>query len=292
MSSRAASLLRAVSFVALGTFAFACNSAGGTDAGSSETLTGADETGSGADELTGGHPVGSVLEATTNVNLRSGPSTSNTVLHVIPSGAKVTLEQSAPQNGFYKVKHGGTVGWSYGQYFNLSSASGGGSAPPPQSGGARGAAITRAKGAVGFSYWWGHGRFRPEGPTSANKGTCSGSCPSCSHSGSYGADCSGLVAKVWQVPSSNDDVTVDEHPYSTADFVHDTSSWKTVSRSSAVEADAMVYNNGSAGHVLVFSSGDGWGSTYAYECKGCAAGCVYNLRSVTSAYHAIRRSGW
>lgn len=265
---------------------------GGTTIGSEE-LVGADDSGDGyaAESVLGNVAVGATLKSTTGVNLRSGPSTSKSVLHVIPSGATVTVVTSAPSNGFYQVKHNGVTGWSYGLYFNLVSSTP--TTPPPSGGGSvRDAAITRAKAGVGFSYWWGHGRFRPEGPTSANKGTCSGSCPSCSHSGSYGADCSGLVAKVWQVPSSNDDVTVDEHPYSTADFVHDTSSWKTVSRSSAVEADAMVYNNGSAGHVLVFSSGDGWGSTYAYECKGCAAGCVYNLRSVTSAYHAIRRAGW
>jgi hypothetical protein len=31
---------------------------------------------------------------------------------------------------------------------------------------------------------------------------------------------------------------------------------------------------------------------YAYECKGCAAGCVKGYRTATSAYHGIRRSGY
>jgi hypothetical protein len=31
---------------------------------------------------------------------------------------------------------------------------------------------------------------------------------------------------------------------------------------------------------------------YAYECKGCADGCVYDLRTASSAYHAIRRTGY
>jgi hypothetical protein len=152
--------------------------------------------------------------------------------------------------------------------------------------------MARAQSAMGFSYWWGHGRFRPEGPTSSNAGTCSGSCPSCSHGGSYGGDCSGLAGKVWQVPSSNKDLTVDSHPYSTASFVNDTSQWHSVARGSLEKADAMVYNSGGAGHVFLYSSGDGWGSMYAYECKGCAYGCVYDLRTASSAYHGIRHAGW
>ena len=39
------------------------------------------------------------------------------------------------------------------------------------------------------------GRWRADG---TDHGSCSGSCPSCSHSGKYGADCSGLIAKAWQ----------------------------------------------------------------------------------------------
>jgi cell wall-associated NlpC family hydrolase len=256
----------------------------------SEELTGAPEnvdTNAGA--LSGNLKVGETLIATTGVNLRTGPSTSKTILHVVPEGASVVVEQAAPENGFYKVKHNGTIGWSYGAYYKEAPSSGGGS-----SGGStkRDQAITRAKSGVGFSYWWGHGRFRPEGPTSSNKGSCSGSCPSCSHSGSYGGDCSGFVGKVWQVPSSNSDLTVDEHPYSTANFVHDTSSWSTVSRSSMTKADAMVYNSGGEGHIFLYSSGDAWGSVYAYECKGCSYGCVYDLRTVSSAYHGIRRAGY
>ena len=156
----------------------------------------------------------------------------------------------------------------------------------------RAEAIDRAKSAVGFSYWWGHGRWKVDGATDANKGSCSGSCPSCSHSGSYGADCSGLAAKVWQVPASNDTLATDSHPYSTVSFNSDTASWKTISRDSLKAGDALVYNSNGAGHIVVYSSGDGWGNMYAYECKGCAAGCVYNIRTASSSYHAIRRAGW
>lgn len=261
----------------------------------SEELTGAPEenVGKNNDAITGSLTVGSHLVATTGVNLRSGPSTSDKIYHVVPSGSTVTVEASHPQNGFYKVKHNGTVGWSYGQYYKAGStgSSGGGGTSAPSSAG-RDGAIARAKEAMGFSYWWGHGRFRTAGPTASTKGSCSGNCPSCSHSGSYGGDCSGLVGKVWQVPSSNSDFSVDEHPYSTGSFVHDTSQWTTVSRSSLEKADAMVYNSGSEGHIFLYEKGDGWGSMYAYECKGCSYGCVHDLRTASSAYHGIRRHGY
>jgi hypothetical protein len=156
----------------------------------------------------------------------------------------------------------------------------------------RNAAIARAKPGIGFSYWWGHGRWQPEGPTASTKGSCSGSCPSCTHGGSNGADCSGYVAKIWQVPASNNNVTVDSHPYSTADFVVAGASWSIVSRGSVKPADALVYHTGGAGHVFLYESGDGWGSMWAYEAKGCAVGIVHDLRTATSAYVAITRKGF
>ena len=300
----------------------------------SEELVGAPETaGKNQGALSGSVEVGSTLIATANVNLRSGPSTSDAILHVVPTGSTVTVLSADPQNGFYNVKHNGSEGWSYGKYYKAGSPApdpttassttsassggaggtggagtggagtggagtgtggtgGGGTGGGGMSGGPLTDAIARASSAMGFSYWWGHGRFRPEGPSGSNAGTCSGSCPSCSHGGSYGGDCSGLVAKVWQVPSSNADLTADAHPYSTSSFVHDTAEWSTVSRSNLQTADAMVYNAGGHGHIFIYSSGDGWGSMDAYECKGCAYGCVHNLRSASSAYHGIRRAGY
>jgi len=262
-----------------------------------------------ASGASGAFPAGSTLVATSDVNLRSGPSTSNSVIDVVGAGAKVTLVASQAQNGFYNVDYGGKKGWSSSKYYSVSStgsggsggsggSSGGGSGSGGAGGGAGGganptitAAMDRAESAVGFSYWWGHGRFLPSGPK-GNAGSCSGACPNCSHSGSYGGDCSGFVAKVWQVPSSNTDLTVDSHPYSTADFVDDTKQWSTVSKGNVKKADAFVYRSGGSGHIFVYSSGDAWGSMYAYECKGCSAGCVKGYRTATSAYHAIRRTGW
>jgi uncharacterized protein YgiM (DUF1202 family) len=293
MSSIAYRLISLAAPLALGSFlALSGCAPSGTGEADSGELVGADETVSAnEDPISGDFPVGSTLISTTGVNLRSSPSTSAKVLHVVPSGASVELEVSAPSNGFYKIKHGGVVGWSFGKYYTLKS-SGNGSPPPPPSSDARTQAIARAKSAVGYSYWWGHGRFETSGPTSGTKGSCSGSCPSCSHKGQYGGDCSGLAAKVWQVPSTNGVLNDDNHPYSTVDFDKDSSKWSTVSRGSVEAADAMVYNSSGHGHIFVYAKGDGWGSMYAYECKGCADGCVYDLRTASSAYHAIRRTGY
>ncbi len=257
---------------------------GGDD---SEELVGANEDlGTTADGITGSLEVGTTLRATTNVNLRKGPDTSNAILHVVPSGADVTVEVADPQNGFYKIKHDGTVGWSSGKYYTSVAAPGGNLSAGRQE------AINRGKSVKGFSYYWGHGKWTADGATAANKGSCSGSCPNCSHSGSYGADCSGFVGKAWKVQGADGPLTTDQHPYGTIHFVNDTSQWKTVSRANVLPADALVYNSGGAGHIVLYSSGDGWGSMYAYECKGCSAGCVYNLRTASSSYKAIRRSGF
>jgi hypothetical protein len=148
--------------------------------------------------------------------------------------------------------------------------------------------VQRAQSGVGFSYWWGHGRWIPGGLSSSNKGVCTGSCPNCSHTGGYGADCSGYVGKIWQVGANGSDPTVDGHPYSTSTFVGSSSSWSTVARGNALKGDALVYNQNGAGHIFLYESGDGWGSMWAYEAKGCSYGIVHDLRTASSAYKAIR----
>ncbi|MBX3127450.1 MAG: SH3 domain-containing protein [Polyangiaceae bacterium] len=266
-------------------------------------------------EPTGGSsgslPTGTTLTATANVNLRSGPSTSYSVHTVVPAGAQVALLSPNPNNGFYNVQYSGYSGWSSSKYYTTSGGGGGGSGGSggtagsggtSGSGGAGGgagggatdkitAAMQRAEWGVGFSYWWGHGRFLEGGPK-GNAGSCSGSCPSCSHSGSYGGDCSGYVAKVWQVPSSNTNMSVDSHPYTTAEFNVSSSQWSVINRSNIKKADALNYRSNGAGHVFIYSHGDAWGSMYAYECKSCAAGCVKGYRTAGNAYKTIRRAGY
>jgi cell wall-associated NlpC family hydrolase len=269
-----------------------CAGTAGQTAADGDLLEGAEEYGTLSSELSSGVPLGSTLKTTANLNLRTSASMNGTIRLVIPSGATVTtVNVTQPSGGWYNVKYNGVTGWSYGTYLNLVSSPNPTPTPTPTTS-ARDAAIERAKGAVGFSYWWGHGRWIPNGATSSTKGTCTGSCPSCSHGGSYGADCSGLAAKVWEVPSSNNVMTTDSHPYSTVSFVGSNSQWSTISRSNVQKGDALTYNTNGAGHIFIYESGDGWGSMWAYEAKGCAYGIVHNVRTATSAYKAIKRAGW
>ena len=147
---------------------------------------------------------------------------------------------------------------------------------------------------VGFSYWWGHGAWCNDGCTpdfSCSAGSCSGSCPSCTHTGSDGADCSGFMAKVWQVPNPIA-LSSDAHPYSTQDFRCSTTYGTQIDKGEIETADALVYRDGcpgSSGHVMLFESGDPWGSSWTYEARGCSYGIVHNNRTVSSSYIAIRR---
>ena len=260
-----------------------------------ELLTSADEVGDISAELSSGVPIGSTLRTVTGLNLRTGPSMSSSVRTVIPSGATVvTINSVRPEGGWYNVKYNGLSGYSHGAYLKLvtSGPTTGTQTTSAPNGANRDAAIERAKSGVGFSYFWGHGSWIPYGATSSTKGVCTGSCPNCSHSGRYGADCSGYVAKIWQVPSTNTDLTDDEHPYSTLSFKGASSLWNTVSRGAVVKGDALVHNDNGSGHIFLYESGDGWGSMWAYEARGCSYGIVHNLRTAGSTYKAIARAGY
>lgn len=236
------------------------------------------------------------MRTTANLNLRKGAGTSFAVVAVIPSGSLVTLLSATPKSGFLNVEFSGTAGWSSAKYLaEVATPTGGGGtsggtvdingAPSPDN------ALARAKAAVGFSYYWGGGAWLASGVSASTRGSCSGSCPSCSHSGKYGADCSGLVAKAWQFGDKT--LTVNSHPYSTASFVNDVAGkWSTISRSALRKGDAMVYRKNGGGHIVIYEKGDGWGTPTVIECRGCSYGCVYNARSFASNYKSIRRSGF
>ncbi len=259
-------------------------------------VSAAEDRGTVSSDLSAAVTAGSTLQTTTALNLRTGPGTNNAIRLVMPAGAKVVAVDGQPSGAWYQVKYNGTAGWAHGGYLVFVSGPAA-STPPatpttPASSGSRDQAIVRAQSGVGFSYWWGHGRWAPGGVSTASAGSCTGSCPSCSHSGGNGADCSGYVGKIWQVPSSNVDTTLDSHPYSTANFVQPNAQWATVSRAALSTADALVYNQNGAGHIFLYESGDGWGSMWAYEAKGCSYGIVHDLRTASSAYQAIRRAGY
>jgi uncharacterized protein YraI len=259
-------------------------------------LKGLDEDlGTSAQGLTGCTANRATLRNSTgDLNMRSGPGTSYGIITVLPHNSTLISRQDCPDaaTGWYKVYWGGTVGWASGSYLTLvrNSYSVRDEAIARAEGATTGASGTSGAAPKGFSYWWGGGAWK----VGAAAGSCSGSCPSCTHSGTYGADCSGFVAKVWVVPSTNNNVTVNSHPYHTGDF-HDTTGggqWGTINRANSLKGDAFVYRSGGAGHIAIYESGDPWGSPRVHECKGCAAGCVRNSRSFGTEYKAIRRSGW
>lgn len=228
------------------------------------------------------------------LNLRSGPGTSNAILTSMPCGSQVGVV-GGPTTGWWNVKLGTQTGWASGLYL-VAEAAFDASVCGGDAGHAGDAGVTtdqvaifaRAKLAVGYSYYWGHGSWRDDG---AQLGSCSGTCGNCSHTGAYGADCSGFVAKVWQVPSASP-ITTDLHPYSTYNFYNETTHWSVVPRAQLKPADALVYNANGAGHMMLFESGsDPWGSIWTYEARGCSTGVVHNLRVAASTFIAIRREG-
>ena len=80
-----------------------------------------------------------------------------------------------------------------------------------------------------------------------------------------------------------------------ADFVQEKASEflaaPEVSRGSVIIADALVYNTNGAGHIFLYESGDGWGSMWTYEARGCSTGIVHNIRTAPTTYKAISRAG-
>ena len=170
--------------------------------------------------------------------------------------------------------------------------------PPPGGGGLgwqlpspyqldRDGIIATAAAFVGFSYWWGGAKL-PDPWEAAGKPH--GSCSSGVHSGTYGADCSGFVADVWQLPEA---VSFEStaHPFSTASFYNDRTHWRATTREQARRGDAMVYRSGGSGHIVILESFDSWGQAWTYEARGCSYGIVHNLRSLSSSYQARVREG-
>lgn len=63
-------------------------------------------------------PRGTTIKAVEGVNLRTGPSTSYTVILVVPAGHTATVLNATPNNGFYQVNYQGYTGWTHGDYWN------------------------------------------------------------------------------------------------------------------------------------------------------------------------------
>jgi uncharacterized protein YraI len=74
----------------------------------------------------GSTPVGSTPTGTATVtayalNVRSGPSTSNSIVGAVTSGQVIDI-MGDPQTGFYPMRAGSMTGWVSGQYISLGSA--------------------------------------------------------------------------------------------------------------------------------------------------------------------------
>src|SRR5687767_8686353 len=90
---------------------------GCSSTGNSDELAGADEEFVATEsQLTGDRAVGSTLETTADLNLRSGAGTNFDILTTMPKGSKVSVVKAAAENGFYQVKYTNLTGWASGQY--------------------------------------------------------------------------------------------------------------------------------------------------------------------------------
>lgn len=67
---------------------------------------------------------------TSALNLRAGPSKSDSVILVMPGGAAVTLT-GASLGGFLGVTYNGTAGWAFADYLDTSGGGGGAETPVP-----------------------------------------------------------------------------------------------------------------------------------------------------------------
>ncbi len=84
-----------------------------------EEVQGDDESETAQDALGSDVKVGGTLITTASVNLRTGASTSNSIIRVVPSGTSVKALSATPTKGFYRVSQGGTEGYISGKYLKV-----------------------------------------------------------------------------------------------------------------------------------------------------------------------------
>lgn len=109
--------------------------------------------------------------------------------------------------------------------------------------------LTLGRTGVGSEYWLGH------------------ACWSTSNREWGGSDCSGFVAKAWQVPRRSS-IYEDYHPYSTTDLFTQRYHWYPVGRSTAYKADAVGYPpppGKKYGHAVLYYYGSAYGQAFVYE---------------------------
>jgi len=157
------------------------------------------------------------------------------------------------------------------------------------------AIVCRGTSAEGFSYEWGGECWCGNGCapdlTSCSPGVCtpnagSTGCPDCTHTGTYGADCSGFVSKAWQVPDPHATDACDVARYVASSFTAEHSYWNVVPMNALEPADAVA----SSTHViLVIDYEDPFGEHEVVEAKGCIYGIVRQSRTFSASYSGARR---
>ncbi len=155
----------------------------------------------------------------------------------------------------------------------------------------------RAQSGLGYSYWWGGGRWDPSSKSCL--GGCTGSCGACTHRPArsrngayasscpeYGADCSGYVANVWIVSESYRDLKRSSHgPYPAASFRASNSIWYPVSSSSTKPGDARATST----HIYFVWDRSPGGTIASTEAVGCSYGIIRGRRSTGDGYTTSHR---
>jgi len=157
------------------------------------------------------------------------------------------------------------------------------------------AIVCRGLSAVGFSYWWGGECWCSNGcapdlvgcaPGVCTPNAGSTGCPDCTHTGTYGADCSGFVSRAWQVPDPLATNACNTARYVASSFTADHEYWNVVPMNDLRPADAVASDS----HViLVIGYEDAFGEHDCVEAKGCSYGIVRNSRTFSSVYSGARR---
>jgi hypothetical protein len=155
--------------------------------------------------------------------------------------------------------------------------------------------VCRGTSGEGFSYEWGGecwcgNACKPDLSTCA-AGTCTPTsptgCPDCTHSGTYGADCSGFVSKSWQVPEPHPVDACNVPRFLASDFTTAGDFWTQVPMSTLQPADAVA---SSTHAILVIGAKDASGEHEVVEAKGCVYGIVRHSRTFSTSYSGARRT--
>jgi hypothetical protein len=230
----------------------------------------------------------------------------NTAVKMVGTAAPTPPSTAVPPtSGRYRVEHGSETGaprwgWVDGGALVVHHV------PNAGLSAVRTDALMRARSAMGFSYWWGHGKWLKSGPAITcdaagqncvpNAGRCdwnvgaANGCPQCTHTATggteYGADCSGFVSTIWGLSSgaagNNSNPESDRVGYATSTFMMANVNWTTVS---TCATPLSKCSGGSNVGMLCTSNANCPGSVCA-QCPACGCfGSVLAADAVVKTGH-------